>query len=671
VAEESCDQKERERDSEKVERDRKRAIYRPGTVEVEKDVVGKRLHASGTVARRLLRKVLRAEPSFECLFGGKARVIEVEGVVAEEKVQPGGRVDGVGVGSEPPGLGDAPGDDHSGGKRHCRDEAGDGRSHLQSAGEGCRAVARGRDRYARSLVHDRPRLADPSAAFLPERACAVSMVSIGAIATQETGRNLLPVRNGGQRASLIAVKAFFDQFAGEESRWSGRTRAYRRLVESSFRFHVPEGSSVLELGCGTGGLLAAVRPARAVGVDVSDEMIEVARRRHPEFELHARAAEDFVVEETFDAIVMSDLVSFADDVLAIFKNCRAMCHDRTRVILHTHSQLWRPLIAFAEFFRIKPRKPSRNWLSPADLRNLLSLADLEVVTSRRRILLPIRIPLLDTFCNGVLANIWPFTQLCVSYWLVARPRLSGRREYRVSVVVPCRDEAGMIDEIVARVPEMGTGTEIVFVEGHSTDGTREAIERAIASSRTRDLKGHVQTGTGKANAVREGFAIARGDLLLILDADLTVSPEDLPKFYDALASGRAELVNGSRLVYDVEPGAMQFLNVVGNKLFSLIFTYLLGQPVKDTLCGTKALLRVDYERIARGRSWFGDFDPFGDFDLLLGAGRLSLKISDLPVRYGRRTYGSTSISRFTHGLLLARMSLIGFRTLRFRPGVPG
>jgi glycosyltransferase involved in cell wall biosynthesis len=238
------------------------------------------------------------------------------------------------------------------------------------------------------------------------------------------------------------------------------------------------------------------------------------------------------------------------------------------------------------------------------------------------------------------------------------------------VVVPCRDEAGTIDEIVERVPDMGRATEIIFVEGHSTDGTRGAIERAISAYPERDLKLQVQTGKGKGNAVREGFERASGDMLMILDADLTVAPEDLPKFYEVIATGHAEIANGSRLVYDIEPGAMQFLNVVGNKLFSVIFSYLIGQPIKDTLCGTKVLLRSDYETIAQGRSWFGDFDPFGDFDLLLGGGRLSLKIADIPVRYRRRTYGATSISRFRHGLLLARMSVVGFRTLKMRSSVP-
>jgi SAM-dependent methyltransferase len=472
-----------------------------------------------------------------------------------------------------------------------------------------------------------------------------------------------------RRKSFAQMIAFFDEFAQDEQRWRRRNRTYHRLLESAFGFLVPEGASVLELGSGSGDLLASLHADRGVGVDVSPRMVELARSRHPELEFHVGAAEEVVLDETFDYVILSDLVPLADDLLAVFENVHAMSHERTRVVINTYSQLWRPLIRAAELLRLKPAKPLRNWIGPSDLRNLLDLADLEALSTSRRILIPVAIPLVSRFVNGFVANVWPFSHLCVSYWVVARPRPSGRREHTVSVVVPCRNEAGTIDEIVERIPELGLGTEIVFVEGHSTDNTRAAIERAIAANPQRNLTLPVPSGRGKENAVREGFALAQGELLMILDGDLTVAPEDLPKFYDAVASGRAEIANGSRLVYDLEPGSMQFLNIIGNKLFSIIFSYEIGQPIKDTLCGTKVLLRRDYEAIARGRPWFGDFDPFGDFDLLLGGARLSLKIVDLPVRYGSRSYGSTNISRVRHGLLLARMSLIGFLTLKVRPNV--
>jgi glycosyltransferase involved in cell wall biosynthesis len=326
--------------------------------------------------------------------------------------------------------------------------------------------------------------------------------------------------------------------------------------------------------------------------------------------------------------------------------------------------LWRPALALAEMLRLKPRKPVRNWISPDDIRNLLDLTGWELLTSSKRILMPKRIPFVTAFVNGVVANLWPFTQLSLTWWIVARPRPSAVRETRVSVVCPCRNEQGHIAEIMRRLPPLGTETELVFVEGNSTDDTRGEIERQLAAHPEMDATLVVQTGIGKADAVRAGFAASKHEVLMILDGDLSVRPEDLPKFYRALVEGRGDLINGSRLVYDVEPGAMRLLNMLGNKVFSALFGAITGYAVKDTLCGTKVLFREDYDLIARERDYFGDFDPFGDFDLLFGAARLNRKIVDLPVRYQPRTYGETNISRFRHGLLLLRMTAFAFRKFR-------
>jgi SAM-dependent methyltransferase len=478
----------------------------------------------------------------------------------------------------------------------------------------------------------------------------------------------VPLRDSQPIEALQEIEAFFDGFAAVEEKWARRGRTYHRLIESLVRFIVPADASVLEIGCGRGDLLAALRPRRGVGIDVSRRMVEVAADRHSGLEFLHAAGETFVVEESFDYVVLSDLVPFAQDRLAVQQNVAQMTHERSRVLIHSYSQLWRPVIRMAELLRLKERKPIRNWVTPEDVVNLLDLAGFETISVTKRVLFPVRIPFVTALLNGVFANVWPFTQLCLTYWIVARPRPHGQpSEHSVSVVVPCRNESGNIAEIVRRVPELGTGTEIVFVEGGSTDDTRAEIERQIELHPERQIALHLQEGSGKADAVRLGFVRARGDILIVLDADLTVSPEDLPKFYEALAAGRAELVNGSRLVYGLEPGAMRFLNLIGNKTFSLLLSSLTGQYVKDTLCGTKALRRVDYEEIAAGLDPLGKSDPFGDFDLLLGAARLGLKIVDLPVRYGARQYGSTNISRFRNGWQLLRITATAFWKLRVVP----
>ena len=212
---------------------------------------------------------------------------------------------------------------------------------------------------------------------------------------------------------------------------------------------------------------------------------------------------------------------------------------------------------------------------------------------------------------------------------------------------------------------MGVETELIFVEGHSSDDTFAAIERGLADHPHRPARLFRQSGRGKGDAVRLGFSQATGDILMILDADMTVPPEDLPRFYDALHSGKGEFVNGVRLTYPMQDGAMRFANLLGNKFFSLAFSWLLGQPIKDTLCGTKVLRRDAYQALASNRAYFGDFDPFGDFDLLFGASKLGLQIVELPIRYRERTYGSTNIQRWRHGWLLLKMCVFAAGRIKF------
>jgi glycosyltransferase involved in cell wall biosynthesis len=271
----------------------------------------------------------------------------------------------------------------------------------------------------------------------------------------------------------------------------------------------------------------------------------------------------------------------------------------------------------------------------------------------------------DWFCNRWLAPLLPHGCLTVAIIARPKPQPAPAQQFRCSVIVPARNEAGNIEPAVQRIPEMGKGTEIIFVEGHSQDNTWAEIQRVKAKYPDRDIKSLKQQSSGKGGAVREGFAAATGDLLFVLDADLTVPPEQLPKFYELARAGTADLINGVRLVYPMDDEAMQFLNMVANKIFGLTFSWLLGQRIKDTLCGTKVLFRQDYEALAKSRAYFGEFDPFGDFDLIFGAAKLNLRLVDLPIRYAARTYGQTNIHRWRHGWLLLRMVFFAARRLKF------
>lgn len=465
-------------------------------------------------------------------------------------------------------------------------------------------------------------------------------------------------------------KHHWDDVARRMETRKGLGRGYHRRLEEVYRFWVAPGQRVLEVGCGCGDLLAALRPSRGVGIDFSPGMVGRARRSHPGLEwIEADGHDLSVLPELagpFDAVILSDLIDDLWDVQGVFEQLRRVCHNRTRLVINSYSRLWEMPLTVAERLGAARPRLAQNWLTVEDVTELLNLSGFEAIRSWQEILWPLDTPLIAPLFNRILAKLWPFRYLALTNFLLARPRPVEKSDApMVSVIVPARNEAGNIAEIFARTPEMGAGTELVFVEGHSQDGTVAAIEKEMAAHPERMNQLQRQEGAGKGDAVRLGFAAAKGEMLMILDADLTVPPEDLPRFYEALRSGRGELVNGVRLVYPMEEEAMRFFNFLGNKFFTLAFSWLLGQPIKDTLCGTKALWRRDYERIAANRAHFGDFDPFGDYDLIFGAARLGMKITDLPIRYRARTYGSTNIRRWRHGWLLLRMVLFAAKRIKF------
>ncbi len=444
-------------------------------------------------------------------------------------------------------------------------------------------------------------------------------------------------------------------------------RELARLVESLL---IP-GQRVLEVGCGLGDLLARVAPQNSVGVDASPSSIEIGKSRHPELDLRVADVEtDPLPEGPFDAIILSDAIGLLDDIQAAFERLRSLLAPRGRLIVTYYNFMWEPALRAAEHLGLKTRWPEQNWLSMSDIESLLHLSGYEVFRRGTDVLLPAQLPALSSVANRIVAKLPGMRELALVDYFVARPipHFEPDQLPSVSVICPCRNEKGNIREAVLRTPLMGPRTELIFVDGNSSDGTVEEIERVIAEYQgPLELKLVPQgDGKGKGDAVRKGFAAARHDVLMILDSDLTVPPEDLPKFYLALVRNKGEFINGVRLVYPMEGQAMRFLNQLGNKFFSVVLSWVLEQPIKDSLCGTKVLYKRDYDVIAANRAFFGEFDPFGDFDLLFGAARLNMRIIDLPVRYRARTYGETKISRFSHGWLLLKMTAFGFRKLRMR-----
>lgn len=471
-------------------------------------------------------------------------------------------------------------------------------------------------------------------------------------------------------ASIVFTRERIDYWNTKSShsgQWVRFRGYYKNRLLDLYKFAIPRNSSILEVGCGNGDLLSKLEPSLGVGIDFSSNYVDEAKKNYPNLSFLETDACTFNLDQKFDYIICSDLLNELWDVQACLTNIKKCCHQDSRVLLNVHSNLWQLPRRLAAKLGIARPQLIQNWLTPEDIANLLYLSGFEIVRKSSEILWPFKIPLVSSFLNKFLVKIFPFSFFGLTNFFIARPIITSRTEEPiVSVIVPARDEAGNIAAIFERTPKMGKGTELIFVEGGSTDGTYEAIEEAIKIHKNHTMvKLFRQTGKGKGDAVRLGFANASGSLLMILDADLTVSPEDLPLFYSAWFNGIADFVNGVRMVYPMEGKAMPFINMVGNKFFSLAFTYLLGQPVKDTACGTKVLTKKHYEPILANRENFGNFDKFGDWDLLFGASKFNLKIIDVPIRYRDRTYGSTKMQKWRIGYLLSCMVIVGLRKLKF------
>ena len=387
---------------------------------------------------------------------------------------------------------------------------------------------------------------------------------------------------------------------------------------------------------------------------------------------------------TYEYVTASDILGYIDDVQSFLLEASKYLTDDGRIVITQYNALWEPVLRLASRLKLRTTVPEQNWLSVLDLKNFAYLAGFEVVKSGTKMICPAYIPLVSFLLNRYLANVWPFNHLGLFHYMVARkpePKASAikagntkNKGPSISIIVPARNEAGTIEKIATELPELGSFTEIIFIEGNSTDNTYEEIQRVVNSKQGSDngvvtsgkiFKCAKQNGRGKGDAVRKGFEMATGDILAIYDADMTVPANEMEKFYNAIVENKGDFINGSRLVYPMQKESMRVLNFFGNKFFSLAFSWILGQPLKDTLCGTKVLWRKDYEKVKKGRAFFGDFDPFGDFDLLFGAAKLNLKIIDLPIHYGERVYGATNISRWKHGWLLLKMTVFAARKMKF------
>jgi SAM-dependent methyltransferase len=465
------------------------------------------------------------------------------------------------------------------------------------------------------------------------------------------------------------IKDHFDSLAESRNYWINKNSYFYQDDEKYMRFLIPEGKSVLDLGCGTGKLLNSLKPSYGVGVDFSQNIINVAKNSFTDLDFIRGDIEDpkliSSITGPFDFIVLSDTLGYLEDIEVLLNMLHDLCSTDTRIIIAYHSWRWEPVLKIGEKLKFKMPSVDTNYLSTDDTINFLNLADFELVKREWRQLIPHHVFGIGTIINNFFGSLPVIRRMALRNYVVARPiRDIKVKSLSTTVLIPCRNEKGNIENAIKRIPQFCDDMEVIYVEGNSQDGTLEEIHKVIKKYPKKDIKVFVQDGTGKGDAVRKGFDNARGEVLMILDADLTVPPEDLPKFYKAIVDGKGEYINGTRLIYPMDDRAMRFLNFWANRTFSVLFTWLLNQRLTDTLCGTKVLTKKNYDRIVDNRSYFGEFDPFGDFDLIFGASKLNLKTIEVPIRYADRKYGETQISRFRHGVLLLKMVLFAYKKLK-------
>jgi ubiquinone/menaquinone biosynthesis C-methylase UbiE len=470
------------------------------------------------------------------------------------------------------------------------------------------------------------------------------------------------------------IKKHFDNLAPKRESWINKSKGFYYEDIKYMQELIPDGSSILEIGCGNGHLIGSLKPKSGVGIDISSEMIIEAKKKYENLNFIVADIEDTDciqnLNQTFDFIIVSDTVGYFNDIENTFENLHKVCNADTRIIVAYYSPFWEPVLNIAAQFKFKMPELPKALLNETDISSLLGSAGYETVKYQKKIIFPFTLFGVGRFLNRFLSCVPVLSYMCIRSYVVSRSLKSASLDTpnSASVIIPCRNEKGNIRNALERLPLFTKNLEIIFVEGHSKDGTWEEVKKVIADKvfikKGFKMKAIQQKGKGKADAVFQAFSIASNDVLIILDGDLTVPPEDIPKFWKKISSGEAEYVNGSRLIYPMENEAMRFLNYIANKIFSILFTWLLGQRYTDTLCGTKVIRKKHYQKARIRNKEFGDFDPFGDFFIIFGAARLNLKMLEVPIRYKAREYGETQISRFSHGFLLIKMVIFAFFKLK-------
>ena len=473
-----------------------------------------------------------------------------------------------------------------------------------------------------------------------------------------------------KRQKAQQIQQFYSDYNQHYEYWIQKNRYYYEQQARLLKAFIPKPGRVLEVGCGQGYFLQALQPQEGVGIDFVESHITAAQSKYPQYRFECLdILEVDQLDQQFDVVMMVNVCSELSDVSQALKKLQTVMHAGTRLIILEYSFLWEPLLRLAGVLKLRPKRPYQGWLSRSDFKNLFRLADYDLISCGNRILLPKKIPLAGHFFNSFLDRFPLFDLLGVSQFYITRPHLARKPKEATTatIVIPCKNEEGNIEEIVQRTPVLGAATEIIIVNDQSTDRTGTLALEQVEKYPEKHIRVVEGPGQGKGGACRAGFQVANNDVLLILDADMTVMPEDLHDFFEAITSGKGEYINGNRLMYTLEDNSMRLANFFGNKAFAMLFSLILRQPIKDTLCGTKVVFREDYDKICETREFFKETDIWGDYDWIFGAARYNLKFLELPVHYRERTAGTTKmVKRLKNAVTMLKMCYLAFLKIFLR-----
>ena len=473
-----------------------------------------------------------------------------------------------------------------------------------------------------------------------------------------------------KKKHLQKIKGHFNLMAKKRENWIKKSKYFHNEDLRVIKEIIPIDSNVLEIGCGNGNLIGNLDVRQSIGIDISDKLIDSAMNKFSRVKFFCSDIisfrKKFISPTKFDFIIISDTIGYFNDIQKTLESIHDFCKPETRIVISYFSPIWQPILSLAEKIGLKMPDLNPPLFASSDLKNFVEVSGYQTIKLEKKIILPLKLFGIERIVNRFIANLPIINHLCLRQYLICRSlKVIKKNQFKsASIIIPCRNEFGNIRAGLKRIESFCKKMEVIFVEGNSSDDTWNEIKKVMKEDEFKKknfiIRALKQEGSGKKNAVFKGFDNAKYEVLMILDGDLTVKPEELSKFWDKISSGEAEFINGTRLIYPMEDNAMRFLNYIANKIFSYLFSWILGQRYTDTLCGTKIISKKNYLRAKSFTKDLEKLDPFGDFFFIFSSLRLNLKMIEIPVRYKARKYGETQISRFRDGFKLIKMFFITF-----------